>query len=81
MTLGTVRIQRMHTPAWKQQAEQQPTEESMPHVTNAVHALLRVLWSGRYTCCSPHEIVQVVWNVGDHFASRRQHDAQACTPP
>ena len=41
-----------------------------------MHALLRVLWSGRYACISPHEMVQVVWNVGGQFASRRQHDAQ-----
>ena len=74
MTLGNVRIQRMSTPAWKQRAEAEPAEEA--HVTNAVHALLRVLWSGRYACISPHEMVQVVWNVGGQFASRRQHDAQ-----
>ena len=74
MTLGNVRIDRMNTPAWKQQAEAEPKEEA--HVTNAVHALLRVLWSGRYACISPHEMVQVVWNVGEQFASRRQHDAQ-----
>ena len=74
MTLGTVAITRMNTPAWKQLAEAEPEAEA--HCARAVHALLRVLWSGRYKTCSPHEMVQVVWNVGEQFASRRQHDAQ-----
>lgn len=45
-------------------------------LTEATHALLRVLWNGKWRAVSPHAFVQAVWTHGGIFAARRQQDAQ-----
>lgn len=44
-------------------------------LTEATHALLRVLWSGRWSSISPRYFVNAVWKHGGLFAARKQQDA------
>lgn len=44
-------------------------------LTEATHALLRVLWSGRWPYVSPRYFVHAVWKHGGLFAARKQQDA------
>jgi len=45
-------------------------------LTEALHGLLRVLWSGQWSSVAPRTFVQAVWTHGGLFAARRQQDAQ-----
>jgi uncharacterized UBP type Zn finger protein len=44
-------------------------------LTDATHALLRVLWSGRWRSISPSYFVNAVWKHSALFASKKQQDA------
>ena len=44
-------------------------------LTEATHALLRVLWSGRWSHITPRYFVNAVWKHGGLFAARKQQDA------
>ena len=44
-------------------------------LSNATHALLRVLWSGRWRSISPRYFVNAVWKHSALFAARKQQDA------
>lgn len=44
-------------------------------LTEATHALLRVLWSGRWPHITPRYFVNAVWKHGGLFAARKQQDA------
>ena len=44
-------------------------------LTDATHALLRVLWSGRWRSISPRYFVNAVWKHSALFAARKQQDA------
>ncbi len=44
-------------------------------LTEATHALLRVLWSGRWRSISPRYFVNAVWKHSALFAARKQQDA------
>jgi ubiquitin C-terminal hydrolase len=44
-------------------------------LTDATHALLRVLWSGRWRSISPRYFVNAVWKHSALFASKKQQDA------
>ena len=44
-------------------------------LTEATHALLRVLWSGRWSSVVPRRFVNAVWKHGASFAARKQQDA------
>ncbi len=44
-------------------------------LTEATHALLRVLWSGRWSSISPRYFVNAIWKHGGLFAARKQQDA------
>jgi ubiquitin C-terminal hydrolase len=44
-------------------------------LTEATHALLRVLWSGRWPYITPRYFVNAVWKHGGLFAARKQQDA------
>lgn len=44
-------------------------------LTEAIHALLRVLWSGRWRSISPRYFVNAVWKHSILFAARKQQDA------
>mmetsp|Transcript_25136 Transcript_25136/g.60479 ORF Transcript_25136/g.60479 Transcript_25136/m.60479 type:complete len:350 (+) Transcript_25136:714-1763(+) len=44
-------------------------------LTEATHALLRVLWSGRWQSISPKYFVNAVWKHSILFAARKQQDA------
>lgn len=43
-------------------------------LTEATHALLRVLWSGRWSHITPRYFVNAVWKHGGLFAARKQQD-------
>ena len=53
--------------------EDQPPDELA--LTEATHALLRVLWSGRWRSIKPRYFVNAVWTHGGLFAARKQQDA------
>lgn len=53
--------------------EDQPPDELV--LTEATHALLRVLWSGRWRSIKPRYFVNAVWQHGGLFAARKQQDA------
>ena len=44
-------------------------------LTEATHALLRVLWSGRWRSIKPRYFVNAVWKHSALFAARKQQDA------
>ena len=44
-------------------------------LAGATHALLRVLWSGRWRSISPRYFVNAVWKHSTLFAARKQQDA------
>ncbi len=44
-------------------------------LTEATHALLRVLWSRRWRSISPRYFVNAVWKHSTLFAARKQQDA------
>ena len=44
-------------------------------LTEATHALLRVLWSGRWKSIQPRAFVNAVWKHSVLFAARKQQDA------
>ena len=78
VSLGATTIHKEDTPHLKARAEGAPVAPLDAKLCRAVHALLRVMWSGEYSTISPHEFVQTVWAAsgGERFASLRQHDAQ-----
>jgi len=53
--------------------EDQPPDELA--LTEATHALLRVLWSGRWRSIKPKYFVNAVWTQSGLFAARKQQDA------
>jgi len=55
-----------------QDSEEEPDRLAL---TEAIHGLLRVLWSGRWQVISPKAFVHAVWAHGGLFAARRQQDA------
>jgi len=75
--LGSAMLQRRPTEVWKASAEASGAPPSL-ELTEAIHALTRVLCSGRYAVCSPHRFVRAVWKhaAARGFATRRQCDAQ-----
>ena len=76
LALGPVGIKREATITWKASAEEKKKPSELALAT-AVHGILRVLASGRWSSCAPHALVQAVWtHRGCQFANRRQNDAQ-----
>ena len=55
------------------QKHQPPDELAL---TEATHALLRVLWSGQWRSIKPRYFVNTIWKHGGLFAARKQQDAQ-----
>eukprot|EP00986_Skeletonema_menzelii_P010883 scaffold5454_cov135-Skeletonema_menzelii.AAC.1 len=53
--------------------DDEPPDELV--LTEATHALLRVLWSGRWRSIKPRYFVNAVWKHGGLFAARKQQDA------
>ena len=41
-----------------------------------LHAVLRVMWSGKWARISPHAMLQAVWKVIPFFKGYTQQDAQ-----
>ena len=77
LALGSVALCRQSTFAWRASAERSGERPPTLELCRALHAVLRVLWSGRWSSCAPHVLVQAVWtHVGNVFANRRQNDAQ-----
>ena len=69
-----VNIRRQSTEAHKSRAEARGAPEAL-ELSAELHALLRVLWSGKWKSAAPHAFVQAVWTHGGLFAARRQQDA------
>ncbi|XP_048241529.1 ubiquitin carboxyl-terminal hydrolase 44-like [Haliotis rufescens] len=55
-----------------------PLEEDEEHISlsQELHGLLRVLWSGKWAQVSPHAFLQAVWSKIPAFKGHSQHDAQ-----
>ena len=70
-----VRIDRQSTAKHLSQLQESNEEPDRLALTEATHALLRVLWSGRWKVVSPKAFVHAVWTHGGLFAARRQQDA------
>ncbi|KAL7493217.1 hypothetical protein ACHAWT_002257 [Skeletonema menzelii] len=71
---GGYKITRQTTVRLKETLhEDQPPDELV--LTEATHALLRVLWSGRWRSIKPRYFVNAVWKHGGLFAARKQQDA------
>ena len=45
-------------------------------LSNELHALFRVMWSGKWAIVSPHSLLHAVWNVIPFFKGYTQQDAQ-----
>lgn len=41
-----------------------------------MHALMRVMWSGKWAVVTPHAILNAVWELTPCFRGYTQHDAQ-----
>eukprot|EP01134_Creolimax_fragrantissima_P006769 CFRG6769T1 len=41
-----------------------------------VHALMRVMWSGRWNCVTPHALLHAIWRLIPSFRGYMQQDAQ-----
>ena len=45
-------------------------------ISEELHALFRVLWSGRWAIVSPHKMLDAVWGIIPFFKGYAQQDAQ-----
>lgn len=45
-------------------------------LSEELHALFRVLWSGRWAIVSPHKMLDAVWSIIPFFKGYTQQDAQ-----
>lgn len=41
-----------------------------------MHALMRVMWSGKWALVTPHAVLNAVWRMIPTFHGYTQHDAQ-----
>lgn len=41
-----------------------------------MHALMRVMWSGKWAVVTPHAVLNAVWELTPCFRGYTQHDAQ-----
>ena len=41
-----------------------------------VHALMRVMWSGKWAMVTPHAVLNAVWRLIPSFSGYSQQDAQ-----
>lgn len=73
----TVKIQRASTTRFQRGMLDDDAWKDRLALCEASHALLRVLWSGRWCSVEPRAFVHAVWtHMGRQFAARRQQDAQ-----
>lgn len=73
---GRVQIPRQSTKHLQETIQRHDTPDSLA-VTEASHALLRVVWSGMWKSIAPRSFVHAVWrHHGGLFAAHRQQDAQ-----
>ena len=45
-------------------------------LSHELHALLRVMWSGKWALVSPHKMLNAVWQIIPFFKGYSQQDAQ-----
>ena len=45
-------------------------------LSEELHALLRVMWSGKWALVSPHKMLNAVWQMIPFFKGYSQQDAQ-----
>ena len=71
---GGYTLSRQTTTRLKDDLHKDHTPDELA-LTNATHALLRVLWSGRWKSIQPRVFVNAVWKHSVLFAARKQQDA------
>lgn len=71
---GAYQITRQSTVRLKEELLVDTSPDKLA-LTEATHALLRVLWSGRWSNITPRYFVNAVWKHGGLFAARKQQDA------
>ena len=71
-----IRLARSSTDRFRRAVHNQDEWKERLGLSEATHALLRVLWSGRWAAVAPRSYVHAVWeHWGGLFAPRRQQDA------
>lgn len=55
---------------------EQSAQKSPPSLGNELSALFRVMWSGKWSVVSPHQMLSAVWVLMPFFKGFTQHDAQ-----
>ena len=71
---GGYTLSRQTTTRLKDDLHKDETPDELA-LTEATHALLRVLWSGRWKSIQPRAFVNAVWKHSVLFAARKQQDA------
>ncbi|KAL9188003.1 hypothetical protein ACHAXT_006381 [Thalassiosira profunda] len=71
---GGYTLARQSTTRLKKALHEDESPEELA-LTEATHALLRVLWSGRWRSIAPRYFVNAVWKHSILFAAKRQQDA------
>ena len=71
---GGYTLSRQTTTRLKDELHKDQTPDELA-LTEATHALLRVLWSGRWKSIQPRAFVNAVWKHSILFAARKQQDA------
>jgi len=71
---GGYKISRQSTTRLKEELHVDASPDELA-LTEATHALLRVLWSGRWSHITPRYFVNAVWKHSVFFAARKQQDA------
>jgi len=71
---GGYTLSRQTTTRLKDDLHKDHTPDELA-LTEATHALLRVLWSGRWKSIQPRAFVNAVWKHSVLFAARKQQDA------
>ena len=44
-------------------------------LSKEMHALMRVMWSGKWAVVTPHAVLNAVWELTPYFRGYTQHDA------
>eukprot|EP00123_Amoebidium_parasiticum_P011150 comp20537_c0_seq1/m.26334 comp20537_c0_seq1/g.26334 ORF comp20537_c0_seq1/g.26334 comp20537_c0_seq1/m.26334 type:complete len:625 (-) comp20537_c0_seq1:127-2001(-) len=69
-----VQTKRMGGRSARKDTKEQPKEElSLSH---EIHAILRVMWSGKWGLVTPHAMLHAVWRLIPSFRGYMQQDAQ-----
>lgn len=56
--------------------EEAAPSDDKPLLSEELHSLFRVLWSGRWAAVTPYALLNSVWQNFDQFHNHQQHDPQ-----